>query len=225
MPPQDLYFEESYIPELMIFVYMLSVALVSIVLVNLLIGMMGRRVTEIYEHKDTLNILERLSVMNLEEFYLFCKCTRKYDGFLTNKDASKTYVEVLEVGPPRDVPVNKSTGDGSCDHSHDGHSDIHHKHGYFEHSHHGKELNHMQSKNIISNDHNMNRGSQIEAEYAFVHNDDDELDLHRKHYQHFHEQNYHAYSPATHEDANPQPCGVVEPSLERVCTSESDIGC
>lgn len=108
MSPQKLYFEESYLSGIAIFVYIITLSLFSIVLLNLLIAMMGRRISEIYEHRATLHVLERLSVLFLKETSPFAKLLRNYSKFRNNSDKTEVYVEVLEVGPPRDVPINKN---------------------------------------------------------------------------------------------------------------------
>ncbi len=99
-PPTDIFGES----QLAIAVYMLSVIFMSILLVNLLIGIMGKQVTEITEQKDTLLKLENISIMeysdNKRQLLFWLRLGRKWSRhYKYNKDGSQVYIEVIEKGP------------------------------------------------------------------------------------------------------------------------------
>ena len=116
IPPNPLYFTEAIVPEIAQFVYISTVLMGSVLLLNLLIGIMGQRVTEITNHKDTLLLLEQLSISILageqKSFSLivgnvlgkwFHRWNRRH--FRHNADLSKVYVEVIE---PRNIASKSS---------------------------------------------------------------------------------------------------------------------
>ncbi len=80
--------------------YVGSVVVFTIILVNMLIGIMGRRITEIENHKDTLLKLEKLSIYFYAEFAyntpMVFKLRIKHRYFKVSDDFSAVYIEVIE---------------------------------------------------------------------------------------------------------------------------------
>ncbi len=98
--PDEAFFADSSFPSLAQISYSAGIIYCSIILLNMLIGLMSQRITEIQEHKDTMIILERLSVMLFLRDSLWDKfryefgITQKY--FRVSADRTKVFVEVIE---------------------------------------------------------------------------------------------------------------------------------
>ena len=68
MVPEDIYFTSSTVPSYGIILYVLSVIIIGIVMTNLLIALMTQSVQTIFEHKESLFLIEKLSaIMDIED--------------------------------------------------------------------------------------------------------------------------------------------------------------
>ena len=111
MVPKDIYFTNSTVPSYGITLYVLSVIIIGIVMTNLLIALMTQSVQTIFEHKESLFLIEKLSaIMDLENqtrvLYLVPCLRRVCDKymwrmswrkrFLHDNDGTKAFIEVVE---------------------------------------------------------------------------------------------------------------------------------
>ncbi len=67
LSPSSNYFGQSVVSQFAVVLYITSILFISILLVNLLIRIMGQRVTEITEQRDTLMKLQVISVIEMSE--------------------------------------------------------------------------------------------------------------------------------------------------------------
>ena len=111
MVPSDIYFREASVPSNGIVLYILSIIIIGIVMTNLLIALMTQRVQVIYDHKESLFTIEKLSaIVDLDEKYELFKRVgfmkkfwrrymwRHFRGrhFRHEPTLTKAYVEVVE---------------------------------------------------------------------------------------------------------------------------------
>ncbi len=105
LSPPSSYFESSASEFLSYSCYIVSIIFISILLVNLLIGIMGQRVTEITEQKDSLLKLVSISTIEYSEFQneilvwlkIFKRTTSS--NYKCSKDYSHVYLSCVEKGP------------------------------------------------------------------------------------------------------------------------------
>ena len=65
--PENLYYDNTNFPQLTVLIYMVAVVVSGIILINLLIGIMSQRVMEITEQRETILVVQMLSLMFLLE--------------------------------------------------------------------------------------------------------------------------------------------------------------
>ena len=107
MVPQSIYFTESEAPSLAVALYVLSLLMVYIVLLNLMLALINKRIMDIDEHKESIMLIQKLSI------YLFIannkifkphagqagfisKCMPN-DKFVRNRSQGRVYLSVIET--------------------------------------------------------------------------------------------------------------------------------
>ena len=107
MVPQSIYFTQSEAPSLAVALYVLSLLMVYIVLLNLMLALINKRIMDIDEHKESIMIIQKLSI------YLFIannkifkpragqtgfisKCMPN-DKFVRNRSQERVYLSVIET--------------------------------------------------------------------------------------------------------------------------------
>ena len=110
LPPSSLYFRESLVPGLSVTVYVMLLIAVTLVLTNLAIAVMSDRATELHEHRNTLLVLQRLSMSITMTFNSRClpQCCQRLNivkhfkkhsddsYFVRSKDLKLVFLRVTE---------------------------------------------------------------------------------------------------------------------------------
>ena len=84
MVPQSIYFTQSEAPSLAVALYVLSLLILYIVLLNLMLALINKRIMDIDEHKESIMIIQKLSI------YLFIANNKIFKprpgqtGFISN---------------------------------------------------------------------------------------------------------------------------------------------